>query len=249
MKPCELVMQSLGFACHQMGNAMVLNTPFQSMIDGDMLQLFIEPIEAGYRITDHGMTLHHAHTHGIDTSAKSQQLKQLFPHIFDDQGKIIVFAKDKTLPESLGAAFNALQAINQHLPKWQPKPDSGSQFRTRVAHYFDQREIVYKRNYAITGRSGHAIRFPFSVESSRTRSLVHCIAQGKTGIDWNNAYSISGQMADVKSANLPHTYRNVIIDDEGIDQDTLGYLANLLSDSAAVLPYSTRDGWVHRLSA
>lgn len=68
------------------------------------------------------------------------------------------------------------------------------------------------------------------------------------GIDWGNAYSISGQMADVKAANIPDMTRHVIIDDEGIDPDTLGYLANLLTDAASVLPYSNRADWINNLS-
>jgi hypothetical protein len=219
------------------------------MIDGDMLQLFIEPVEGGYRITDHGLTLHHAHTHGIDTAAKSKQLSELPPFIFDEYGQITLIAKDQMLSQSLGLAFNALQSINQQLPKWKPKPDLGNQFRARIADYFEQSDITYDRNYAVTGRSGHAVRFPFSTLSTDHRHLIHCVSQGKSGIDWGNAYSISGQMADIKAANSPDMTRHVIIDDDGIDPDTFGYLANLLTESASVLPYSARNDWIGSLAA
>ncbi|MEB4590757.1 hypothetical protein VSS37_07180, partial [Candidatus Thiothrix sp. Deng01] len=106
------------------------------------------------------------------------------------------------------------------------------------------------RGYAVTGRSGHVIKFPFSIRQSHdARSLIQCIPQGKNGIDWGNAYAISGQMFDVKSANIPHLNRYVIIDDEGMEKDTIGFLANILSESSSVVPFSTRDGWIGRLAA
>lgn len=250
MNTCERVMQSLGFACRQVGNSVILNTPFQSMIDGDMLQLFIEPVASGYRITDYGMTLNHAHSHGIDTTAKSKQLRDTFPTLFDDSGQIVLFTKDHNFTESLGFAFNALQMVNQQLPRWKPKPDLGNQFRDRVAKYFDKRKITYERNYAVTGRSGHIIKFPFSISPTMdSRNLIQCIPQGKNGIDWGNAYAVSGQMFDVKAANIPYLHRYVIIDDEGMEEDTIGFLANILSESSSVVPFSTRDGWINKLAA
>lgn len=56
-------------------------------------------------------------------------------------------------------------------------------------------------------------------------------------------------MFDVKSANIPHLNRYVIIDDEGMEKDTIGFLANILSESSSVVPFSTRDGWIGRLAA
>lgn len=242
---CERLMQSLGFACHQCGDTTVLDTPFQSTIDGDMFQLFIEKIGNGLHITDHGLLLHHAQTHGIDTEKKAYELTHLSGQVFDEFGNIsITIDNDHDITPALGKAFNSLQYINQNLTRWKPKPINNNYFKSRVRNYFKQNNIHYFSNYTVVGQSGHEIQIPFATQTVDQRlHLMHCIPQTRGSVDWNLAYSVAGQMADIRAANLPNMNRHVIIDDEGLDQEKLGYLSNLLTTVSAVNPYTSRERW------
>ncbi len=249
METCEHIIQSLGFSCHQYGDITVLDTPFHSTIDGDLYQLFIENTSQGYRITDYGLTLHHAETHLVKrTDLKAKKLNEHYPALFNEQGQINLPSSKENLPTALSQAFNALQVINQQLPQWKPKPETDHRFVRQVENYFKKKNIQFQRNQQITGFSGHCIRIPFLIsKNTGERNLVQCIAQSSPGLpDWNKSYSISGQMSDLKLTEIPDTHRYVILEDQEMGDDTLKTVGTIIAPYAKLLRYSGREKWVKR---
>lgn len=248
MSLCENVMQSLGFSCHQQGDILVLNTPFQSRIDGDLFNLYIEPATGGYRITDYGLMLHHAETHYVkNTGEKAKQLHHELPRYFNEQGQIVITTKEHELEQALVHAFNAVQIINQQLPRWKPKPENDHRFIKRVRSFLDSKKITYIKNKEVIGASGHGSRIPFVIESELKSSLIHCLPQSNNHVpEWSEAYKISGLMTDIKMAELPSSYRYVIVDDTDMADASFATASSILHQSTAVLRYTQKDHWIER---
>ncbi|WP_177325215.1 MULTISPECIES: DUF1828 domain-containing protein [unclassified Pseudomonas] len=209
--------------------------------DGNLIGAYVEDIGRGrVRISDNADTLFHAMTVGIQpTASRGRKLADIAAdnhvHLSDD-GELFVACDKENASFYLTQIIDAAASISYACSQWQVA--SESRFDRVVSDALKKSfPGKVKRNFTITGASGHQLKFPFAIDVETPEIQVVQTVSAVNGVPyWPSVYQALGKMIDVKNA-IPSIRRTVIFEEAAANEISKASAA--LVECASVLIYST----------
>ncbi|WP_349616950.1 DUF1828 domain-containing protein [Azotobacter salinestris] len=249
--------------CTELGNALALTcVPVNESVvymeshitvpyDGNLIGAYVEDIGRGrVRISDNADTLFHAMVVGVQpTAARGRRLAAIAAdnHVqLSDDGELFVACDKENAPFYLAQLIDAAAAISYACGQWQAAGES--RFERVVSSALKQSFTgKVKRNFTITGASGHQLKFPFAIDVDTPQvQVVQTISAISGAPHWPSVYQALGKMVDIKNA-IPGIRRTVIIEEAAANE--LSKAASALAECASVIIYSTPERLTQALRA
>lgn len=219
--------------------------------DGNLIGAYVQDIGRGrVRISDNADTLFHAMTVGIQpTAQRGKRLASiaLENHVeLSSAGEIFVACDRENAAFYLTQIIDAAAAISYACSQWQATSESRFDRIVSTALRQSFRGKV-KRNFTITGASGHQLKFPFAIgiESADAQVIQTISAVGDTPY-WPSVYQALGKMIDVKNA-VPGLRRTVIFEEAAANE--IAKASSALAECASVLVYRSPEQLTKALKA
>ncbi|WP_462382241.1 DUF1828 domain-containing protein [Pseudomonas sp. Marseille-QA0892] len=239
--------------CVELGNALALTcVPVNDGLvymeshvtvpyDGNLIGAYVEDIGRGrVRISDNADTLFHAMTVGIQpTAARGRRLATIAAdnHVqLSDDGELFVACDEQDAPFYLTQMIDAAAAISYACGQWQAAGES--RFERIVSTALKQAfPGKVKRNFTLTGASGHQLKFPFALGvDTADVQVVQTISATADAPHWPSVYQALGKMIDIKNA-IPGIRRTVVL--EQAQANEISKAASALAECASVVIFST----------
>lgn len=239
--------------CAELGNALALTcVPVNEGLvymeshvavpyDGNLIGAYVEDIGRGrVRISDNADTLFHAMTVGIQpTAARGRRLATIATdnHVqLSEDGELFVACDEQDAHFYLAQLIDAAAAISYACGHWQVT--SESRFERIVSSALKQSfPDKVKRNFTVTGASGHQLKFPFALGiDTPDIQVVQTISAAGEAPHWPSVYQALGKMIDIKNA-IPNIRRTVIL--EQAPANEISKAASALAECASVVIYSS----------
>ncbi|MBL7231652.1 MULTISPECIES: DUF1828 domain-containing protein [Pseudomonas] len=209
--------------------------------DGNLIGAYVQDIGRGrVRISDNADTLFHAMTVGIQpTAARGRKLAAIAMenHVqLSDDGEIFVACDQAEAPFYLTQIIDAATAISHHCGQWEASGES--RFESLISAALRKTfPGKVKRNYSITGASGHQLKFPFAIDVDKAEiQVVQTISAVGGTPYWPSVYQALGKMIDIKNA-IPGIRRTVIFEEAAANE--IAKASAALAECASVLIYTS----------
>lgn len=234
-------------------NALTLASPFNFGEDGARITFTVLfPTEDSFFLTDFAEHIMLADSFGIKFGrGKVNQLNQThgvkFAQ-FNEDGEIWAAGKNEDLQFALFDAAKLALSLSFRYQRWLPKFNT-IRFKAmvgKVLRNYLQADKV-KTDWAITGASGHTIKFPFAVEAKDgSHTLISTIALNDEKIDWATIYQTHGRLYDVK--NIDDLDRRVVIMEYPANNQEFDRAASFLADVASIRTLEASHKWAKSLA-
>ncbi|AFL73806.1 DUF1828 domain-containing protein [Thiocystis violascens] len=238
-----------GYVCRPVADTLTqVITPFTYGHDSQSITFFVDAHARRWRLSDHGNAAYHAEAHGCRLTQKRwERLQAMLTGAVTLTPRWELRAETDRREQLPALAADLVAAALRLTADEMTLKAPGMGFTHRIeailAPLAGER---LRRGARLTGASGHRLEIPFAINAPILR-LVQPVSASHDDLDWSAIYRIYGKLADIKQAGPDDTARFVILDDAG-ETDPGGALT-LLSDVAAVLPFSQRAKWLPRLVA
>lgn len=252
---CSDVLANMGFECKQLSERMLrVWSPFTYGMDGEVIGVYVERTNAGYRVTDGAESLMHAESMGISLSkARLGLLDRIAGRdaTISNGGEIFATASESELPIAIAAVVNAATAVSHLEFKWMPRAKDAAftaEVGEKLARAFPPEVIT--RNAELAGASGHQFEIPFviSLTGANNYYYIQPVAYGDGRVNWDNVYRSFGKMVDLKNVGTDQEERVVVVDDRDALQD-IDQSVTFLSAAASVVRFRGIDAWISRIAA
>jgi len=208
--------------------------------DGNLIGAYVEDIGRDrVRISDNADTLFHAMTVGIQpTAGRGRRLAAIAAnnHVqLSEEGELFVACDRKDAHFYLTQLIDAAASISYACSQWQVTSESRFE-RVISAALKKSFKGNIKRQFTITGASGHQLKFPFAldVETSRIQ-VVQTISAVSDVPHWPSVYQALGKMIDIKNA-IPDIHRVVVFEQAAANE--MSKAAAALAECASVVIYN-----------
>jgi hypothetical protein len=122
---CTQVLDSLGFECKPISDRLLrVWSPFTYGNDGEVIGLYVERTNAGYRVTDGAEALSHAESMGVDISKKRLALLRAAAGKsaeISSGGEIWASTDEGGLSAAVAGVLNAATAVSHFEHRWAPR--------------------------------------------------------------------------------------------------------------------------------
>lgn len=166
---------------------------------------------------------------------------------FDDSGEIHAEGEMAELQNALFDAAKLALSLSFHYEKWLPRLNA-LRYRAKLGHALAAAipaERILK-DHVVTGISGHAIKFPFTLRKDNgALAYIEAIAIENSKIDWPLVYQAHGKFSDIKRNDDPNR-RLTFIEDGAADFDAA---STLLASVSAVRTLATSGDLAGLLAA
>lgn len=156
--------------CVNQGDIFEITTPFLDR-HNDHLQIYVEPVEQGYRLTDDGYILSDLELSGcgVDSPHRRDLLKYILSGfgVREESQALVSEATDANFPQRKHALVQAMLAVNDLFLTARPRIQAI--FFEDVSSFLDAHEVRYSPNVEFTGKSGFIHRFDFIIPKSRKK--------------------------------------------------------------------------------
>jgi hypothetical protein len=238
---CADISRQLGFQCRHISDGLTyIQSPLTLAFDGAAIGAFVQDIGRGLvRITDNSDILFTAMTHGIAPdqrrSRKFGEIAKLSGMSFSENGELHTVCSQDEAGFQIARFIEAASRIGDacddmlviHVPKFQRKVGSILARRYKES---------LRRDFVLSGASGHQLTFPFVINIGRPDQMViQTIAAGSSGKpNWASIYGAVGKMGDLKNSR-DRTKRTIILE-QGEEQSTQQAMV-ALAESASIVVY------------
>ncbi|MFC0178971.1 DUF1828 domain-containing protein [Thorsellia kenyensis] len=253
---CKDLILKMGYECFKINDSLTrVLSPFTYHDDGEHIGVFIHEINGGMKVSDRCDALMNMEARGIEISKKRLNIiKSLLVSQgldMNDRGEIIAFGSYDNIGEMISNVIKGGVITSVISLDWYKKHADEDKFEKIVINYLKSSNIKDRLFFRqkLYGMSGHEIVAPVKIaqkNSSVEKYLFTSSINSNSG--WNRAYSLFGQIVDLKYANLNLNNRYVVIDSDCLDKQ-LNQLTVLFNDSAVILPYHLRDNWIHKIAS
>lgn len=250
---CREIVAQMGFACSDLGDGMFrLFSPFSYGEDGQLIGVYIEELQTGYRVTDACESFMHASAMGLSiTEARMSAVRKSigFAAEVSEDGEISALVSQDDLRAGLIAVLNGSFAVSHGEAHWKPRRRNET-FLENVTLALESRlgnRVV--RAAHVRGASGHQLEIPLAVQLPDQTIYIEPVAATEDDeVNWKNVYSSYGRMMDLKRANIEGTARLIVLEDAS-NEEQFQYALNVLHETSSVLRYSSLPEWTRKLVA
>ena len=249
---CQQLKEAFGLRCTHVGDDVsYLETNLSLPHYGTLVGGYVQSIGRGrIRISDNADTLFEAIFLGVKPTAKRSQavekLAKQFGVQISDAGEISESCAEEDAAYFYSPYVEAAFTIGSATLDWYP--EEATEFERHIAKVLvASLKGRVKRQFQVTGASGHQLKFHFAIDPGRPgMSLVQTVSAQEDGPNWTSVYTTSGKMIDVKNAN-PDTRRMVIL--EPSPSIELQRARTVLAETAEVLVYESPAQLLSRFAA
>ncbi len=250
---CQTLIAKMGFQCRDIDqDTLRVWTPFTYGSDGQIVALYVERTNSGYRITDNCEALMHASSMGINfTQSKISAISRAVGYrvSISSGGEISALVSADDVGDGVAMVVNAAMAVSHFESTWMPRNRAESFVKSVTSVLESELGERVLKNVSVVGSSGHQLELPLAVKSGNASIYIQPIASSDDdGIEWKDVYAGYGRMLDIKSAEIPDTSRMFVLEDAAND-DEMNKATMLLATSASVVRYSKLRDWAKRKAA
>ncbi len=242
---CADISRQLGFRCRTIGEGLTyIQSPLTLSFDGLAIGAFVQDIGRGLvRISDNSDILFTAMTHGI---APDQRRAKRFAEIanrsgmsLSENGELHTICDEDQVGFQIARFIEAASRIGDacgdmldvHIPK----------FQRRVGGILSKRyKDRMRRDFALSGASGHQLSFPFVLNpGTDDQMVIQTISAGSAGRpNWASIYGTVGKMGDLKNSG-DRTMRTVILQ-QGEEESTQQAMV-ALAETASIIVFDGNE--------
>jgi hypothetical protein len=157
-----------------------ITTPFLDR-HNDRIQIYLQPVEHGLRLTDDGYVIGDLESSGcgLDSPQRRFMLKTILAGfgVREENGELVVDATEQNFPKKKHALLQAMLAVNDMFMT--SKHRVASLFVEDVTQFLEELNVRFTQNVEFTGKSGYVHKFDFVIPKSRQKPerLVRAINQ------------------------------------------------------------------------
>lgn len=250
---CREIVSQLGFACSDLGDGMFrVFSPFSYGEDGQLIGLYVEELQTGYRVTDACESFMHASAMGLSiTETRMSAVRKsigIGAQVSGD-GEISAFVAKEDLRSGLIAVMNGSLAVSLSEAHWKPRRRNETFLESVTLTLESRLGNRVMRGVNVLGASGHQIEIPLAIQLPTEMIYVEPVAAAEDDeVNWKNVYSSFGRMMDLKKANIEGTSRLIVLEDASNEQQ-FQYALNLLHETSKVIQFSKLPAWTSRIAA
>lgn len=250
---CREIVSHLGFACSDLGDGMFrVFSPFGYGEDGQLIGLYVEELQSGYRITDACESFMHASSLGLSiTEARVSAVRRSIgvgAQVSED-GEISALVSKDDLRSGLIAVLNGSLAVSHGEAHWKPRRKNETFLESVTVALESRLGSRVLKSVQVRGASGHQLELPLAVQLTAQIIYVEPVAATEDNeVNWKNVYASFGRMIDLKKANIEGASRVIVLEDSS-NEEQFQFALNALTETSAVVPYSRLHEWTRKIAA
>lgn len=229
------------------GGVCEITTPFLDR-HNDRLQIYIEHIDNGMRLTDDGYILSDLKASGcaIDTPNRKKTLEVILNGfgVREIGGELFVDASASNFPQKKHSLIQAMLSVNDMFMT--AKQRVATLFWEDVSRFLDEHEVRYSPNVEFTGKTGFIHKFDFLIPKSKKypERLVRAINHPTK----DAATSVLFSWTDTRDARSKDSLFYVVLNDT--EREINNDLVDAFKEyQVRVISWSSRDQHVEELAA
>ena len=203
-----------GVRLEQLDDCVMITTPFLDR-HNDAIQLFVEPVNGGFRLTDDGYTIRDLRSSGTELTTEKRRahlqaiLGGFGVHLEPDD-EIAVSAVKENFPQKKHNLVQAILSISDMFVMGEEQVLS--LFKEDVARFLDQNSIAYITDIKLSGKSGLDHKFDFGLPktSKRPQRFVQAINR----LNRDQASTFAFQINDVRAVRSERIDAYAFLNDE-----------------------------------
>jgi hypothetical protein len=227
-------------------------SPFSYGEDGQLIGLYVEELQTGYRITDACESFMHASAMGLSiTDARMSAVRKSIGRgaELSGDGEISALVSKEDLSAGLIAVLNGSLAVSQSEAHWKPRRRNETFLESVTLALESRLGSRVMRGVSVKGASGHQLEIPLAIQLPSETIYVEPVAAAEDDeINWKNVYSSFGRMMDLKKANIEGTSRLIVLEDASNEQQ-FQFALNVLTETSKVIQYSKLPEWTRKIAA